>query len=136
MFGITTNNLMKNIWWAKKAIFSFSVKPLEYIQRMGFILFVVSIVLSFGYLINYYWSPQTRARGVTTMVLLILGLGGVQLFSLSILGDYLGKILEEVKNRPRFIRSRIFTAQEVIESRDGLEKFVRQAKEISHGKYR
>jgi len=136
MFGITTNNLMKNIWWAKKAIFSFSVKPLDYIQRMGFLLFVVSIVLSLGYLINYYVNPLTRERGVTTMVLLILGLGGVQLFSLSILGDYLGKILEEVKNRPRFIRSRIFTAQEVIESRDGLAKFVRQAKESAHGRYR
>ena len=99
-FGRSTNNLFKNIWWAKKAIFSFSLKPLYYIQGLGFGLFLVSVLLSAFYLIHYFFRPPAGAPGVTTIILLLLGLGGMQLFSLSILGDYLGKVLEETKGRP------------------------------------
>ena len=42
-----------------------------------------------------------------TLILIMLGLGGIQLISISILGDYIGKIIEEVKNRPKFIRDKI-----------------------------
>ena len=108
MFGRTTNNFLKNIWWAKKAIFSFSLKPLYYIQGLGFVIFALSMALSLFYLINYLLHPPTGAPGITTIILLVLALGGIQLFSLSILGDYLGKVLEETKGRPRFIRARIF----------------------------
>ena len=109
---------------------------MEYIQRLGFFLFAASACLAVFYLVHYLFRPPEGARGITTIVLLVLGLGGMQLFSLSILGDYLGKILEEVKNRPHFIRSRIFSAHEVIETQDGLADFVRQAKETAHGKHR
>ncbi len=65
------------------------------------------MALAVFYLVNYLISPTTQARGITTIILLVRGLSGIQLFSLSILGDYLGKILEEAKGRPRFIRWRI-----------------------------
>lgn len=107
MFGRTTNNFFKNLWWAKKAIFSFSHKPLHYIQGLGVAIFALSMALSLFYLIYYLITPPVGARGITTIVLLVLGLGGVQLLSLSILGDYLGKVLEETKARPRYIRSRV-----------------------------
>ncbi|MEI8173434.1 MAG: NAD-dependent epimerase/dehydratase family protein [Deltaproteobacteria bacterium] len=136
MFGATTNNMMKNIWWTKKAIFSFSVKPLEYIQKLGLVLFLLSIGLAAFYLIHYCFNPPLGAQGITTVILIVLGLGGMQLFSLSILGDYLGKVLEEVKNRPRFIRSQIFTAHETIDTQEGLSAFVQQVKENVRGKYR
>lgn len=111
-FGRTTNNFLKNIWWAKKAIFSFSQKPLHYIQGLGFGLFCLSMAASLFYLVNYFiHTPPAGARGITTIVLLVLGLGGIQLLSLSILGDYLGKVLEETKLRPRYIRSRILTGR-------------------------
>ena len=110
-FGITTNSFFKNIWWAKKAIFSFSLKPLHYIHGPGA-----------GSSSQRAWRtnvavlpdpvrrphPPEGAKGITTIVLLVLGLGGMQLFSLSILGDYLGKVLEETKARPRYIRARVF----------------------------
>jgi dolichol-phosphate mannosyltransferase len=111
LFGRSTNNFLKNIWWAKKAIFSFSVKPLHYMQGLGFVIFLLSMALSLFYLGYYLLHPPAGAKGITTIVLLVLGLGGIQLFSLSILGDYLGKILEETKGRPRFIRARIFKGQ-------------------------
>ena len=129
MFGQTTNNFFKNIWWAKKAIFSFSVKPLHYIQGLGFVIFLLSMGLSLFYLVYYLFNPPVGARGITTIVLLVLGLGGVQLFSLSILGDYLGKILEETKGRPRFIRAKIFKGQSVMAREGDLREFMTEIKQ-------
>lgn len=125
MFGRTTNNFFKNIWWAKKAIFSFSVKPLHYIQGIGFLIFALSMGLSVFYLIYYLVNPPEGARGITTIVLLVLVLGGMQLLSLSILGDYLGKVLEETKARPRYIRSSIIKGQSVIARENDIREFVR-----------
>jgi polyisoprenyl-phosphate glycosyltransferase len=108
LFGRTTNSFFKNIWWAKKGIFSFSTKPLQYIQAIGVAVFIATLVLSVFYIINYFINPPQGARGITTIIFLMLGLGGIQLISISVLGDYIGKIIEEVKNRPKFIRTKIF----------------------------
>ncbi|GAB1489318.1 hypothetical protein MASR2M8_17710 [Opitutaceae bacterium] len=129
MFGRTTNNFLKNIWWAKKAIFSFSLKPLHYIQGLGLVIFVLSMILSLFYLGYYLLNPPQGARGITTIVLLVLGLGGLQLLSLSILGDYLGKVLEETKARPRYIRARIFKGQSVLSSEGDMRDFMTEAKQ-------
>ena len=129
MFGRTTNSFLKNIWWAKKAIFSFSLKPLQYIQGLGLVIFGLSMALSLFYLIYYLVHPPTNARGITTIVLLVLGLGGMQLFSLSILGDYLGKVLEETKARPRYIRARVFKGQGVMSRESEISDFVGEVRE-------
>jgi nucleoside-diphosphate-sugar epimerase/glycosyltransferase involved in cell wall biosynthesis len=129
MFGRSTNSLLKNVWWAKKAIFSFSVKPLHYMQGLGFAFFILSMALSLFYLVYYFVVPPVGAPGITTIVLLVLGLGGVQLFSLSILGDYLGKVLEETKARPRYIRSRIFKGQSVLTGESDMVDFVDEIKQ-------
>jgi nucleoside-diphosphate-sugar epimerase/glycosyltransferase involved in cell wall biosynthesis len=124
-FGKTTNSFFKNIWWAKKAIFSFSQKPLQYIQAAGLILFVASAAASVVYLVNYFiHRPPADARGITTIILLTLGLGSVQILSLSIIGDYLGKVLEEAKRRPRYIRSFIFKGDTVYASQEAIDSFV------------
>jgi len=107
LFGRSTNNFFKNIWWAKKGIFSFSTKPLQYIQAAGTFFFLLTVALSLFYFINYFINPPRDSRGVTTIVLLVLGIGSIQLLSVSIIGDYIGKIIEEVKNRPKFIRSKV-----------------------------
>lgn len=136
MFGRTTNNFLKNIWWAKKAIFSFSLKPLHYIQGIGFAIFALSMALSLFYLIYYLVHPPQNAPGITTIILLVLGLGGIQLLSLSILGDYLGKVLEETKHRPRYIRARIFKGQGVFSGENDMRDFmteVRQARRDRSG---
>jgi len=135
MFGKTTNSLMKNIWWAKKAIFSFSIKPLEYIQRLGAGIFLLSCLLSLFYLIYYIVRPPLGSKGVTTIILLVLGLGGIQLFSTSILGEYIGKILEEVKNRPRFIRSHIVKDGKRIDTPQQIADFMENQRKQASGKY-
>ena len=131
MFGRTTNNFLKNIWWAKKGIFSFSVKPLYYMQGFGLMICAATIALALFYLINYLIQPPTQAPGITTIVLLVLGLGGIQLFSLSIIGDYVGTVLEEAKSRPRFIRSRIFKGTETIASESEIDLLVGDRRQIA-----
>ncbi len=129
MFGVTTNSLLKNIWWAKKGIFSFSTKPLSYIQGVGVFLFVFTLLAGGFYLLNYFLNPPQNASGITTVVLLILGLGGVQLISLSVLGDYVGRVLEEVKARPRYIRARILRGSQVLDTEAEISRFVEKAHE-------
>lgn len=128
-FGRTTNSFLKNIWWAKKGIFSFSLKPLHYIQSLGLLLFGLTMLLALYYFILYFVRPPGGARGITTIVLLVLGLGGVQLFCLSILGDYLGKVLEETKSRPRYIRARILTGHRSLSREAEMEDYLRQVKQ-------
>lgn len=107
LFGKSTNNFTKNVWWAEKGIFSFSTKPLYYIQLVGLLFFLITIGMGLYYIINYIINPPTNAPGITTIILLVLMLGSIQLISLSVVGDYVGKIMEEVKNRPKFIRNKI-----------------------------
>ncbi|MBI5544749.1 MAG: NAD-dependent epimerase/dehydratase family protein [Deltaproteobacteria bacterium] len=136
LFGRTTNSLLKNIWWAKKGIFSFSTKPLSYIQALGVTMFFLTLASSVFYFVNYFVHPPKDATGITTVVLLTLGLGGVQLISLSVLGDYIGRVLEEVKSRPRFIRARVLRGAKVLEQEADIAQFIDQAKGYVRGKHR
>ncbi len=124
MFGKTTNSLSKNIWWAKKAIFSFSSKPLSYIQAAGSMMFLASILLSIFYFVHYLLSPNASPPGVMTIILLVLLLGGVNLGAIGVLGDYVSKILEEAKSRPKYIRRRVIVGNTVIDDSDKIEQFI------------
>jgi dolichol-phosphate mannosyltransferase len=135
-FGRTTNSLLKNIWWAKKGIFSFSTKPLSLIQGVGVAMFLLTLAASTFYFINYLINPPQNASGITTVVLLVLGLGGVQLMSLSVLGDYLGRVLEEVKGRPRYIRSNIMRGSQLLEAESEIAKYITSAQEQVSAKHR
>jgi len=126
LFGRSTNNFFRNIWWAKKGIFSFSIKPLQYIQTIGFIVFILTIALSIFYFVMYFVNPPVNAKGIPTVILLMLGLGGIQLISISILGDYIGKIIEEVKNRPKFIRDKIFYNNKVYTTPKDINKVINE----------
>ncbi len=107
MFGHSTNNLIKNIGWAKKALFSYSNAPLYALTSLGFALLLLSVLLSALALFLRFYSPETAPRGITTVLLGILFFGGLNLFGLGIIGEYQGKIMEEVKGRPRLIRAAI-----------------------------
>ncbi len=129
LFGQSTNNFFKNIWWAKKGIFSFSIKPLQYIQTIGFIVFILTIGFSLFYLIEYFINPPENAKGIPTLILIMLGLGGIQLISISILGDYIGKIIEEVKNRPKFIRDKIIYNGKIYNRQPEINKVIKDIKQ-------
>jgi len=107
MFGVTTNNWRKNIGWARKAIFSFSYVPLELLTYFGIALTGLSFIAIIIQIILYFVMPG-NPHGITTIIVLILFFGGIQLLGISTLGEYQAKIIEEVKKRPKFIRKNIY----------------------------
>jgi dolichol-phosphate mannosyltransferase len=113
MFGVTTNSLLKNIGWAKKGILSFSNTPLNILSAVGSALLAVSIVLGFGQILGRVFAPELVPPGVTTTLVLTLFFGAGNLFAIALVGEYIGKIFEEVKRRPMFIRKSIIRNGEV-----------------------
>lgn len=82
-------------------ITSFSVTPLRFITALGFICFLVAIVMSIFATINYF---ETRnVPGWASLFVSLYFLGGIQLLSIGIIGEYIGKIYKETKQRPTFV---------------------------------
>ena len=107
MFGTSTNSWRKNFSWARKAIFSFSYVPLELITYCGWMLTGLSFLAIIVQIIAYF-IYRNAPHGITSIIVLILFFGGLQMLGISILGEYQGKILEETKRRPKFIRRNIY----------------------------
>ncbi|MDX2082845.1 MAG: NAD-dependent epimerase/dehydratase family protein [Rickettsiales bacterium] len=106
-FGRSTNNIFKNIGWAKKGIFSFSYVPLNILSAFGWLMLFLSAVLMTAQILLKYFFPNSAPHGVTTTLVLVTFFGSLNLFAVSILGEYIAKIFEEVKGRPHFIRKSI-----------------------------
>jgi len=102
MFGKTTNSIHRNFGWARKGLFSFSYVPLEMITYCSLFVALLSFLGILAQIILKILYPETP-RGLPITLISILFLGSIQLLSLSILGEYIGKIFEEVKNRPMYI---------------------------------
>lgn len=83
---------------------SFSTLPLQLVTVMGVISILFSVVLAVQTMARYLCG--TAVEGFTTVILLILIIGGVLMLSLGIIGHYLARIYEEVKGRPRYIISK------------------------------
>lgn len=113
MFGVTTNSLLKNIGWAKKGIFSFSYVPLNILTTVGFTLFMITALLMAAQILSRILLPTLAPKGITTVLLSVLFFGSLNLFALSLIGEYLAKVFEEVKRRPHFIRRNIIKDGEV-----------------------
>jgi polyisoprenyl-phosphate glycosyltransferase len=103
MFGRTTNSFLRNIQWARQAILSFSYVPLDLIVWIGLITVAAAFLAIVLQLVVRLVDPHSVPNGFTTLIILILFLGGVQLVCLSIIGSYLAHIYDEVKRRPSYI---------------------------------
>lgn len=93
--------LKKMLALAWEGITSLSVKPLRFITVMGIIAFMVSIGMLIYFLVRFFTGHTVV--GWASLAVSIWALGGLQLLSMGILGEYLGKIYLEAKHRPRFI---------------------------------
>ena len=102
MFGKTTNNFLKNLNWATKGIFSFSYVPLQIISLFSSFVFLISL-MAIVYQLIARLVFNNAPEGITTVLIAILFIGAIQLLGISILGQYIGKIFEEVKQRPKYI---------------------------------
>lgn len=93
--------LKKMLAFAIDGITSFSIKPIRMVFSVGVIILICSILVLLYSLIM--WCLGRTVAGWTTIVASIWALGSIQLLSLGIVGEYIGKIYKEVKARPRFI---------------------------------
>ena len=105
MFGTSTNNLFKNIGWAKRGLFSFSNAPLTMLTVGGLGLLGLAGVFGLAAILIRLFAPSAVPQGLTTILLSILFFGAVNLFAIGLVGEYVAKIMEEVKGRPRLIRA-------------------------------
>ncbi|MBR5569955.1 MAG: glycosyltransferase family 2 protein [Oscillospiraceae bacterium] len=92
------------IRYAVHNIISFSSSPLTIVTYIGVISLIVSFVLSIQTLVR--WISGSAIEGFTTVILLLLIIGGCILIGLGLIGQYIAAIYEEVKQRPRYIISK------------------------------
>lgn len=84
---------------------SFSTLPLQLVTIMGLISILFSVILAVQTMVKYLMG--TAVEGFTTVILLILIIGGFIMLSLGVIGHYIARIYEEVKGRPKYIISKV-----------------------------
>lgn len=97
--------LKKMLSFATDGITSFSIKPIRLITVCGFLIFAVSIVMLI-YSLVVHFIGQT-IHGWTSMIVSIWAIGGLQLLAIGVVGEYIGKIYLETKERPKFIIEKV-----------------------------
>jgi polyisoprenyl-phosphate glycosyltransferase len=95
--------LKKMITFALDGITSFSIKPIRMITALGFSIFLISLLALIYSLVTKFTGKATS--GWTSLMLSIWMIGGIQLLSLGMIGEYIGKIYNEAKHRPRYVIS-------------------------------
>ncbi|MNX50993.1 hypothetical protein D3C86_816380 [compost metagenome] len=113
MFGVSTNNWIKNIGWAKKGIFSFSRMPLHLLTAAGALATFGTVLLAIYSILMRVFEADSVPKGVTFLSLLVMFFGSFTLLGIGLLGEYIGKIFEETKARPAFIRRNLIVRGEV-----------------------
>jgi dolichol-phosphate mannosyltransferase len=89
--------------FAVDAVTSFSYFPLRIATYLGFIIALISGLAIVTVILLRLFGPSTPLLGQATTLVAVLFLGGVQLISLGIIGEYLGRIYDEVKGRPLYL---------------------------------
>ncbi len=104
-FGKSKWSLWSLMKYAVTNATSFSTLPLQLVTIMGLISILLSVILGVQTLVKYLMG--TAVEGFTTVILLILIIGGFIMLSLGIIGHYIARIYEEVKGRPKYIISKV-----------------------------
>ncbi len=107
--GEVKYTLRKLVRLALDGIINFSYRPLEVVGAFGFLVAILSFLSIVFFLLHrildfkiFGYSPQD-VPGFTSLILAVLFIGGVQLFTLGIFGEYIGRIFDEIKQRPHYI---------------------------------
>lgn len=93
--------LKKMLSFAIDGITSLSVKPIRFITSLGIFLLIASVIMLIYSLVRHFMGHTVM--GWTSLIVSIWAIGGLQLFAIGIVGEYIGKIYLETKERPRFI---------------------------------
>ena len=101
--GKTAYTIKKMIKLAIDGMTSFSYVPLKLATYLGLLSTFIGFVLGVYAIYQKIYFPQTTAQGWTSLILAVLFIGGIQLIVLGIIGEYIGRIYTETKNRPLYI---------------------------------
>lgn len=93
--------LKKMLAFALEGITSLSIKPIRLITLLGFLVFIVSIAMLIYILVSF--CTGAAVPGWASMTISVWAIGGLTLLSIGVVGEYIGKIYLEVKQRPRFL---------------------------------
>jgi len=114
--------LKKMLAFAIDGITSFSIKPIRLISTLGFFIFFLSLItLMYSLVVKFLGKTEI---GWTSLTISIWMLGGIQLLSLGVIGEYIGKIYNETKARPRYI-----IQDKLIDNKDEIYEYYREIEE-------
>lgn len=109
--GKTKYPLRRMLHFASDAVTSFSTTPIRLVVGLGFVAVVLCLLALVWTLYLRFFTDET-VQGWTSVIVVVLFLGGIQLISLGIIGQYVGRIFEEVKERP------LYVVEEVVDGGD------------------
>ncbi len=101
--GQPKQSLRRLITYALDGLFSFSRLPLRAVSYAGLLVALIGFSLGLFYATRRIIGIEVAQTGFTTLVTLVLFLGGIQLIGIGVLGEYLGRIYDEVKQRPLYL---------------------------------
>lgn len=107
MFGTSTNNLKRNLGWAMRGIVAVGKAPLSLVAAMGAVLFGLSFTAILLQIVIRLVNPTLSPPGLASVLTISTFFGSLNLLAISIIGTYVGRILDESKGRPRFIAEKI-----------------------------
>lgn len=101
--GKTKYPLKKMLKLASDGIISFSTKPLKLVGGLGFFSILVSLIILVYSIISWVFNLNTLTAGWTSIMVTVTLFSGVQLLSIWIISEYIGRIYDETKQRPQYI---------------------------------
>ena len=101
--GETKYPLKKMLKLASDGIISFSNKPIKMVGALGIISIIISVIILIYALISYIFKLNELSAGWTSLMVAITFFAGVQLLSLWVISEYIGRIYDEAKGRPQYI---------------------------------
>ena len=101
--GISKNNLPRLVDQALNGIFSFTNAPLRLCTLLGFALAGLCLLYAVGAAITYLFNPHMAPRGVTTLIIALFFLSGIQLAFIGMLGEYVTSIHSQVRRGPTVV---------------------------------
>ncbi len=101
--GQPQQTLRRLIRYALDGVFSFSYLPLRLLTITGVFVALLGFAIGTFFIVRRLLGIEIAQTGFTTLVTIVLFLGGIQLMGIGVLGEYLGRVYDEVKQRPNFI---------------------------------
>jgi dolichol-phosphate mannosyltransferase len=101
--GVAKYSLRKSVSLALAGITAFSERPLRLATQVGALVTVFAFLLAVWTLVGRLVDPSRSIQGFASLMIAVLFIGGVQLLTIGLLGEYVGRIYREVKRRPLYV---------------------------------